>query len=63
MTQEQALAEAKRRWGKRADAWWFERGDPAWRFYMVANAAETQYGCGQSWEAAFADADRREAAK
>lgn len=54
MTREEALKEAQRRWGYEGYAWGhccvgLEDG----------GAFETK-GTGDSWEAAFADADRRE---
>ena len=54
MTRAEALAEVKRRWGQHATAFlevqtgkFVVGGPPDW------------YGEGDSWEAAFADADRR----
>ena len=63
MTKREALAEARRRWGKYA---WvrYERG--GWRYadcpwYQVGEIDTVLVVKGESntWEAAFADADRR----
>lgn len=67
MTQQEALAEAQRRWGTTA---WVQRTplrNSDWRsgtYYSVGyqrGSECTLYGNSEvSWEAAFADADRRE---
>ena len=66
MTSEDALQEARRRWGKRAAAehvldsshWKYH-----WKYRVYANDGSFKWGIGDSWEAAFADADRKENAK
>ena len=65
MTRSEALAEARRRWAARADevrlSAFRPRGLPARlsiRLPSEAGYLET-IGSGQTWEAAFADADRR----
>jgi len=60
VTQEQALAEARQRWGvmsqvvKRGDFW---KGKDK---CFVRSARWSRQGSGPTWEAAFADADRRQ---
>ena len=58
MTREEAMQEARRRWGKWG--WILRRAS----FFQVGtlNGANRQLciGYGDSWEAAFADADRKE---
>jgi len=61
MTQAEALQEARRRWGRGG---WVRRHV---RFVQVSNLGgcnrEIVQGTGDSFEAAFADADRKEAEK
>jgi hypothetical protein len=54
MTREEALQEAQRRWGNDAYVWKGTSG----KFYVEPGGKDLFYGA--SWEAAFADADRRE---
>lgn len=58
MTRAEALAEARKRWGSEAII--FNQG----RVYLLAPSGSFEgnprSGWGRSWEAAFADADRRE---
>lgn len=55
MTRADALAEARKRWGPEAKAYYY-RGA---KLYCVAKDDMSCFGSGQSYEAAFADADRR----
>lgn len=59
MTQAEALQEARRRWGEKASAWDFGGSG----LYIVSATDHLQggyaAGMGESFEAAFADADRR----
>ena len=58
MTREEARAEARKRWGGNGQA--FTVG--AKPLYWVGDGilcGATEWGSGESWEAAFADADRR----
>lgn len=57
MTQQEALQEAQRRWGKDAEVCRY--------FYLpfshaVYAVGHVEKGTGDTWEAAFADADRKE---
>lgn len=65
MTKSQALAEARRRWGKYA--WVKREAIPsqfdrynAWYEVGHLDTVLITDGAGSSWEEAFADADRRE---
>jgi hypothetical protein len=60
MTRAQALTEARKRWGHDAIA-----NSHGWPSYdkFVANAIRTTLGYGDTWETAFADAERRVAHK
>jgi len=69
MTKSQALAEARRRWGSRAYAKEqpyitpsFYVGVPSGR-RIVNLQFPSPCGAGDTWEAAFADAERREKGK
>jgi len=53
MTQKEATAEARRRWGRCARALTWEG------MYMVYRRAAELVGRGSSWEEAFRDADRK----
>jgi len=62
VTRAEALAEAQRRWGLRAKLW--NRTDPRYKGRFRVGRELREYcgevmGSGPSWEAAFADADRR----
>ena len=67
MTDQQATAEAVRRWGKEARAWHpanEARGGASWCLVGVSNGRLHMhqwalYGVGCSWEEAFADARAR----
>jgi len=63
MTQQEALKEAQKRWGPNGHAFHFPNraGLPKGTDYCVGSGYGTR-GEGNSWEAAFADADRREKA-
>ena len=73
MTRAEALAEAQRRWGSYGDAphsyapataYWIPCADDTETFYvgtLKADGSADVKGSGDSWEAAFADADRRAA--
>jgi hypothetical protein len=50
MTQEEALEEARKRWGNGSAEMILNVG------FVVLKGGETM-GCGRTWEAAFADAD------
>lgn len=59
MTQSEALQEARRRWGKLATAEYSRVREE----YVVAPSFDTRWenvGMGDSWAAAFADADKKE---
>ena len=67
MTKTEALAEARRRWGSKANV--FYQVPPRYsglpkRRYFVARPEDAQFGnatgFGDTWEAAFEDADQRE---
>lgn len=60
MTQQEAMDEAKRRWGSRAytSQDYTRTIEPEAVFY-VGDLATYAIGNGRTWEAAFADADRR----
>jgi hypothetical protein len=63
VTQSEALQEARRRWGDFGFARiapYVYRPRKALPPYSVGRADKAVYGAGDSWEAAFADADRRE---
>ena len=65
MTRKEALAEAQRRWGPDAqvDYWkefWQGSGSPMVVRYVFEGRIGPCNGRGLTWEAAFADADRRE---
>ena len=69
MTREQALTEARRRWGSKAYADWFtEEGDPPITWFEVGYFTYPgmgterihKMGYGATPESAFADADRRQ---
>ena len=64
MTRAEALKEAQRRWGKGGDV-----QDPEERgggscsvgvWYHHDGVGHWSHGCGATWEAAFADAERRQ---
>lgn len=63
MTQQEALEEARRRWGPEAVAIHYDlRSDDHHSFEVNSDPYSPKplaYGTGASWEAAFADADRR----
>ena len=60
MTRSEALAEARRRWGDGYFAATDGLGTPClWRNAGISFESEC-IGFGSTWEAAFADADRRE---
>jgi hypothetical protein len=64
MTYREALLEARRRWGD--NGYVYGRRLPKRTWYSVgvsANRMYTRKGKGDSWEAAFADADSREGGK
>jgi hypothetical protein len=56
MTKEEALQEARRRWGKRSDVVYRDErfGD---KRYFVRSPRWAHVGRGNSWDAAFANAD------
>lgn len=56
MNHYEALAEARRRWGNDADAWYRSRG----KVFVVRAANNCPIGVGNTFDEAFADADRRE---
>lgn len=57
MTRQEALAEAKRRWGLSG----FVHKVTRKRVYEVCGGWDLEYyGSGPSWEAAFKDAERRD---
>ena len=66
MTREDALREAQRRWGNKAEVCRYN-GSPKYevptRYAVyrcsILESALAQMGIGYSWEAAFADAERR----
>jgi hypothetical protein len=55
MSEEEAVVEAKRRWGVYAKAWVGFGGK-----CCVRSGHGVKGGVGNSWEEAFADADRRQ---
>lgn len=57
MTRAEALAEAQRRWGRTARVF---KSVTGLRYVYSENTVNAE-GVGHSWEAAFADADKREA--
>lgn len=63
MTRAEALAEARKRWGRQARAYSGRQPDGKMRRYLDPNICGERYQWetyeGDSWEAAFADADRR----
>lgn len=67
MTDTEALAEAHRRWGERGAAWhpsYEFRGGPSWCACGLSDGTDCRhrwmiYGVGESWEAAFRDAEER----
>lgn len=59
MTQQEALQEAQRRWGQEAVAIAYPQGICEVNSNPYSKKPWV-YGTGNSWEAAFADADRRE---
>jgi hypothetical protein len=70
MNQAQALAEARRRWGTKAEVHRYngkpKYGQPTrYGVYRCSlfESATAQMGIGESWELAFADADNRSASK
>ena len=71
MTQAEALQEARKRWGMNGQAWRKNRRSSpknlihgTTRYFVSgfarADIGDRKYGSGESWESAFADADRRE---
>jgi hypothetical protein len=65
MTDSQALAEARRRWGRRAIVIHFEACIPQWAMPYAVGVRKGWIdneilGYGMSWEQAFAAADERE---
>ena len=65
MTDSQALAEARRRWGRRAIVIHFEARIPQWAMPYAVGVRKGWIdneilGYGMSWEQAFAAADERE---
>jgi len=68
MTQTEALQEARRRWGVNVFVQAVDMTTAlktTWHYYILERTPglTTSIGSGNSWEAAFADADRREGAK
>jgi len=61
MTRRDALAEARRRWGHTAYVWIDDLGGR--HQHVVGPGRNVPIGAGDTWEAAFADADRRERRK
>jgi len=59
MTKREALTEARRRWGR--SGFVKEARNPGYR-YVVGKRGDPRIplGMGDTWEAAFADADQRE---
>lgn len=55
MTRQEALAEAQKRWGKDA----YATGVKAGRVEVGKPGTWAPWGTGETYEAAFADADRR----
>ena len=65
MTSEEALLEARRRWGLKAFAVMVAKSFVVGtaQFPLMGDAIFNMRGVGDSWEAAFAEADRRENGK
>lgn len=61
MTQDEALQEARRRWGDNAKAYQIRPTSQCRVGSLNTKPITylTEHGIGDSWEAAFADADRR----
>lgn len=65
MTHQEAIAEARRRWGKHGNAWdnsgWFTSKIPPKRVGVWSNGCLRRFGAAYTWEAAFANAhDQRD---
>lgn len=56
MNRQEAIAEARKRWGNDADAWYRSRG----KVFVVRAANNRPIGVGNTFNEAFDDADRSE---